>query len=904
MGNISVVYVPQGCGANYKSVDPWASKVIVDGSGVALTVHVATAGTMGEEILNQTSYLSNVNYLTLTGTLNETDINNIKNSMPNLLTIDMAGVDMKSLPSDMFNNRKALLSIILPAHVETIGYGAFYNCINLESMVLPEGLKRLEDGYYYYGGNNQHGVFESCTSLRTVSFPSTLEHIGQEAFNGCSVLDDVVLNEGLATIASGAFESCSSLKKISFPEGLKTIGYGSFRYCTSLKQIEFHEGLTSIGYTSDYYESYDRSSEYGVFYGCSSLEKVKLPAGLEAIGYSCFYGCNKLKDVVIPDGVNYLGQYAFYNCQALTAIDLPETLKQCGSEPFHGCVNLENVTCKALLPPVLKDGLLSLDDMGLALKRTLYVPEWTLNKYKLTSGWAAFAEILPIATLYPQTINVDQEVTLSLPTGGLPTGYKPDLSIEQGYNYNGMMHSNGAGNLYLKGSGDVSLGTFKMSQYKYDDNYSYSDGHSYWDMPTVFLNEPDVTADSVVTTLSLSSGIWYFLSFPYDVKVKDIVTNGDWVIRRYDGAARARAEYNNTWVTVPYDSVLHAGQGYIWSSSNGSFTVPAIDNANKNQIFANTTSYIPLAEYTSEYTSNNSWNLIGNPFPCYYDTRFMEYTAPITVWDRKNRTYVAYSPVDDSYILTPLEAFFVQRPADVTQAGFKPEGRQTSGAVRAISVPATAGARAIDAPRQVFNMQLSNGQRSDRTRFVINADAQAVYEVGRDAAKFMSSDAQAPQLFTLEGADKMAINERPFGDGKVALGVYFGSAGTYTLTLESMVDMNVTLIDHLTGKVQDMNAGGYTFDTEAGTFADRFTVVLTRTGATSIDEAVTDSEVKVYATDGGIAVAGVEDASIVLYTVSGAKVAETTGNDAQFNVQPGLYVVKVGNTSYKVSVNK
>ena len=810
LSNIYMVLVPEGCSEYYKNVSPWSDKVIVDGQGVIVTVNVSSPGMMGEEILTQTDYLNDVNHLTVSGALNNDDIEHIRNSMPYLLTIDMSGVDMTTLPNNMFNDHKALLNIILPDKLESISYGAFYGCINLESIVLPEGLKRIEGG--------GPGTFQSCQSLRSVSFPSTLEYIGPDTFRGCRLLNDVALPEGLTSIAHGTFESCTSLEKFVLPKGIQRVEYGAFGSCTSLKEVEFNEGLEELGY------------------------------------------------------------HAFYYCSNLTKVTLPSTLESCGNELFAGCKNLTKVTSLALLPPALEDRLFSTDDMATSLKRTLYAPEWTLSKYKLTSGWNVFSEILPLGSVPPTSINVSGNTTLSLPNEGLPAEYKPDMNIKAGY-------------LDLRGNDTLSLNTFKMT-------YDCKNGTS------AFLTEPTVVAESVITELSLSSGNWHFLSFPYDVKVKDIATGSDWVIRYYDGAARAKADYNHTWVTVPYDSMLHAGQGYIWSSNQGDFMVPAMDNANKNLIFANDTRYIPLTEHASEQTSNNSWNLIGNPFPCYYDTRFMEYTAPITVWDRENRTYVAYSPIDDNYILSPLEAFFVQRPAEVKEVGFRPDGRQTSTAIRTLPVAATVSARALKTPRQVFNMQLTDGQRTDRTRIVINADACTTYEVGKDAAKFMSSDITAPQLFTLAGSDKMAINERPFADGRMPLGVHIGIAGTYTLSLEAVTDMDITLIDHMTGKEQDLNSDGYTFETETGTFADRFTVVLTRTDITVVDKNVAEEQVKVFATGSTITVAGAGDATIVLYTASGIKVVETVGPVASLNVQPGLYVVKVGNTSYKVSVSK
>lgn len=906
LGNISIIYVPQGCGAAYKSVNPWASKVIIDGLGVTVEVDV-TPGMMGEEILKKTNYLSDVNFLTLRGAINDEDIANLKYSMPNLLTIDMSGLDMKAIPSEMFKDRKALLSVILPNNVETIGYSAFFNCINLESMVFPEGLKTI-NGYEDYW-NDYQGVFQNCTSLKSVSFPSTLETIGGHAFYYCTALKEVKFksglktigyrafagcgrlafiefSEGLTSINEFAFRSCSALKNLVFPKSLKSIAGGSFSECNSLETVVFQEGTTHIGYryeimysadgrSEGYYSESHDTYEYGAFSFCSSLKQITLPQGLERIGKYTFSNCGNLTKIDIPEGVTYIGEYAFSSCNKLTQANLPSTLQSCNTTPFSGCSQLSDVTCLALLPPSLSSGLLSLDDMGLALKRTLYVPEWTLSRYKLTSGWAAFAEILPIANLYPSSINVDNDAVLALPTVGLPTNYAPDMSISASLN--------------LRGTGTFTLDEFTLNSY-------YSQ---------LLNEEATMTANKVNVKMSLSSYNydsynrgWYFLSFPFDVKLSDVTTNCEWVVRQYDGKARANNKLDNTWVTVPQTGTLNAGQGYIWACTGGSFTLPAVDNANKNLIFATTQRDIPLQEYAAELVSNSSWNLVGNPFPCYYNTNEMDYTAPITVWE--NNTYAAYSPVDDSYVLRPFEAFFVQCPAGVKSIGFKPEGRQLQSTS---TTPATAPSRMqAKAERQVINLVLSNAISADRTRIVINNDAKMDYELTCDAAKFMSDDTNVPQIFSVSNGEIFAINERPMGNGIVKLGTHFGMAGTYTIAMQSASNMMVVLVDHKTGIEIDLTAGDYTFSAEAGD-SDRFEVRMFADEETTAIDAVA-ADTKVVAISNAIVVTTSTDADVELYNAAGSLMAVGKGKSMTFDAAQGMYIVKVNGVSHKVAVVK
>lgn len=76
----------------------------------------------------------------------------------------------------------------------TIGYYAFSGCTGLETVVLRDGLKEI-----------QQGAFENCTGLKKIVIPSSVKHIGYQAFHGCSALVDIELPPGLK-VAPDAFE--------------------------------------------------------------------------------------------------------------------------------------------------------------------------------------------------------------------------------------------------------------------------------------------------------------------------------------------------------------------------------------------------------------------------------------------------------------------------------------------------------------------------------------------------------------------------------------------------------------------------------------------------------------------------------------------------------------------------
>ena len=96
---------------------------------------------------------------------------------------------------------------------------------------------------------------------------------------------------------------CSSLQSITIPSSITSISPYCFNGCASLKEVIIPEGITKIG--------------EGAFYGCTGLGNITIAESVSQIDSQAFRGCSGLSFVNIPLGVNVIGAGAFMECSGL-----------------------------------------------------------------------------------------------------------------------------------------------------------------------------------------------------------------------------------------------------------------------------------------------------------------------------------------------------------------------------------------------------------------------------------------------------------------------------------------------------------------------------------------------------------------------------------------------------------
>lgn len=783
-------------------------------TGVPL-IDLAAPGQLGEEAVAQFGTLPKVDIVRLKGSLNAEDWKTIKN-MTGLSYLDMTETTVTEIPAEAFTNNR-IKTIKWPANLKVIGGKAFYDKSLRGHLVLPETLDSIGPSAFYKN------------SIDSVSMPHKQIALANAIFSENNNLKTVEFNSCASYMPNSMFYSCKRLRSVSGMECVKTIGGSAFSGCDSLRTVG-NIVPTMI--------------ENNAFNACKKLEPFDL-SQVTSVGESAFKSCHMFKSVHMPN-VTSLGECCFYDCAGLTEVSAGDKISQIPSQSFHYCPSLKTVTLGASVSYIgyyafrnssieklyvnspTPPGVYNNDVFG-STRGTLYVPEYSMVSYKLHDYWSKFTSV---------DVNPNPVTSLTL---------KGKLSLTSNARIpdspNVMMDNNGS-SFIVNGNKEQTLGRFVA----YYDNSASS---------SIISRCNNMSSTASEARYLMYSGRWYFICPPFDVRMSDITTiSGDQVaVRYYDSEARAAGSTSN-WKDVAPDATLKAGQGYIFRVSSAAYVCMPATEGTHNQIFRSQAVTTPLSEYSSDDANARNWNLVGNPYACFYDIYRMDYTAPLTVWNSENSTYNAYSIADDDFALRPMQAFFVQKPDGVEAITFQPEGRQITSTIdHPAGVKAMAGKAAN---RRFIELELSNGITDDHTRLVVNPQAQETFDANNDASKMMSTDITA-QIFSVQGDEAYAIKESPFAAGQAEIGMWFPADGQYVVNI-TRADVKVELMDN--GAVVPMP---YTFTADEGFCEGRFVLRIT-TDPTAIE--------------------GVEgnDASAPLYDLQGRKVGSTT--------HKGIYVQK------------
>jgi hypothetical protein len=194
-----------------------------------------------------------------------------------------------------------------------LGSYAFVDTFNLEKIILPPNLEKINSSCFNHSG------------FSNITIPETVNFIEPFAFFQCNELKSIDLSKcnKLDVINESTFELCSSLENINLPKNIKTIEYCSFA-SVPVQAIVLPKSVTVLGESC--------------FESCNKLESINLE-NVKIINERCFRDCVNLKNINLENCISIYSE-AFKNCESLKKIDIPENTLL-SDKAFANCKNLK-----------------------------------------------------------------------------------------------------------------------------------------------------------------------------------------------------------------------------------------------------------------------------------------------------------------------------------------------------------------------------------------------------------------------------------------------------------------------------------------------------------------------------------------------------------------------------------
>ena len=153
--------------------------------------------------------------------------------------------------------------------VTAIGYGAFFMCVDLDGVSLPDSVTRIGANPFVYcpeaflSGPSDNPVFSNADGVLfevqqqmlvfysgakqgAYVIPEGTLRIGDSAFNACEGLTSVTIPGSVESIGANAFYDCVNLISVTVPDRLVSIGEYAFAYCENLTGVTLPASVTSI----------------------------------------------------------------------------------------------------------------------------------------------------------------------------------------------------------------------------------------------------------------------------------------------------------------------------------------------------------------------------------------------------------------------------------------------------------------------------------------------------------------------------------------------------------------------------------------------------------------------------------------------------------------------------------
>ena len=361
----------------------------------------------------------------------------------------------------------------------------------------------------------------------------------------------------------------------------------------------------------------------------------------------------------------------------------------------------------------------------------------------------------------------------------------------------------------------------------------------------------------------------YYISFPFDVNVKDIFGTGtygvDYRLQYYDGAARASQGFftgdgtKTFWKDVPADGKLSANVGYslllnrikfnnsgsdVWENKTYGSSVylyfPSAAEVSADKVIKEGAAEVSvpshLCNIDKEFESaagrtvnhkftDSHWNMMGIPL---FQSATTTDGAHFIALDEEGHTTTPF-PSNQGYFYEwdyATNSFSVRAASGYTFKSTHGYMVQFTGTVHytGSSVqPASVAARRAKMEEENYTVELNLLQDEttvSRTFVELREEACDTFALNEDV--YMLYTSRPADMFTMSGGYDVSANVLSMNSQVVPLGLDVRTEGTYTIAMPKSFNGSVTLIDTQTQTRTDLALFDYQVELTKGISTDRF----------------------------------------------------------------------------------
>ena len=166
----------------------------------------------------------------------------LNRSYKTLLTLDLKGVSNTTIADEAFKGCYNLKTLRLPAQLTKVPYMAVADCKSLQEITIPATVEEIDNSAFEDCRSIRSITFEGAGAPQGAAqyAPTTgcaLWRIGNWAFYNCHELQNLLIPEGVTEIGDAAFYGCVYLQDMVLPGTIETIGDNAFALCSKLQKI-------------------------------------------------------------------------------------------------------------------------------------------------------------------------------------------------------------------------------------------------------------------------------------------------------------------------------------------------------------------------------------------------------------------------------------------------------------------------------------------------------------------------------------------------------------------------------------------------------------------------------------------------------------------------------------------